>query len=419
MHSPQANEKPPRTPWRRVAFVPRTSRVALVAWLLLATLTSCERPAPQVRAAGQRPNIIFLVIDTLRADRLGCYGDARGLSPTIDRLASEGILFERAIAQSPWTLPSVASYFTGFNPGVHHVTSYRQVWDDTTAAGRVSLLSDEFVTLAELLRDAGYATAGFSANGFVAPQYGFAQGFDHFTYKQFILSPEDPEGKRKTNGRALNNAAVKWLRERDSAARPFFLYMHYMDVHARYDANQTYVDPLVDAVAAQPDKRPLSQQEVEQFGKFLAKSTVGFRKDPKHSPLFKYADYWDARYTAGVPQIDQYLGELRDKLREMGLWDDAYVILAADHGEALGEHRIWSHGMSAHQNQLHVPLILRWPARVPAGQRISTTVRLFDLMPTVLAQLGLKAPATIQARSLDRSWIFREASRRWSRSPKP
>ena len=178
---------------------------------------------------------------------------------------------------------------------MHHVNNYHQVWNQDAAAGRVSLLGDEFLTLAEVLRAAGYTTAGFSANGFVAPQYGFAQGFDHFTYKQFILSPEDPEGKRKTNGRALNNAALEWLKTREPN-KPFFLYIHYMDVHARYDANERYVEPLVDAVAAMLNKRPLSPAELKEYGKFLAKSTAGYRSDPQHARLFKFAEYWDARY---------------------------------------------------------------------------------------------------------------------------
>lgn len=365
--------------------------LCLAAWLAL--LTGCDGQNAAGRnagAAGPRPNIVFILVDTLRADRLGCYGHPGGLSPMIDELAREGVLLERTIATSSWTLPSVASYFCGYYPTVHKVTSYSEALRAAQGpAGAVRYFGDQFTTLTEVLQANGYATAGFSANPFITPKFGFAQGFEHF---------DASFAANETLGNVVNQAALEWLKQRDKS-KPFFLYLHYMDVHDPYKASDKYVEPLVTAVEQMPDKTPLTEAEMKRHKNYFSKSAAAYRSSPRHTRLFRYADYWRARYDAGVPQVDQYLSELRDELSEMGLWDGAYVIVTADHGESLGEHTWWAHGLSAHQDQLHVPLILRWPGKLPAGRRLTQTVRLFDIMPTLLAQLQIADPADLQARS--------------------
>ncbi len=357
--------------------------------VLLAGCKPATRPAA-TRSAGQRPNVVFILVDTLRADRLGCYGDQRRLAPLFDEVAAEGVLFERVIAQSPWTLPSVASYFCGLYPTVHKVTSYEAALRSARSAGSVRYFSDQFTTLAEILRDHGYQTAGFSANPFVTAKFGFAQGFEHF---------DSSFASNDTRGDVVNQAALRWLEQRDPQ-RPFFLYLHYMDVHDPYKADAKYVEPLIAAVEQRAGKRKLTQAERKRHVRYFAKSARAYQTNPRHRALFAYADYWVARYDSGVGQINEFLDVLRRRLQGMGLWDDAFVILVSDHGEALGEHHIWAHGLSAHQDQLHVPLILRWPGHLPAGRRIAQTVRLFDLMPTLLEEIGLPVPGGLQARSL-------------------
>ncbi len=356
---------------------------------LLVLLVGCDRQN-DAADAGPRPNIVFILVDTLRADRLGCYGRPGGLSPMMDELAREGVLLERAIATSPWTLPSVASYFCGYYPTVHKVTSYSEALKTARGpAGAVRYFGDEFTTLAEVLQANGYATAGFSANPFITRKFGFAQGFEHF---------DASFAANETHGNIVNEAALKWLEQRDQS-KPFFLYLHYMDVHDPYKASEKYVEPLVTAVERMPNKTLLTDAEMKRHKNYFGKSAVAYRSSTRHTKLFRYADYWRARYDAGVPQVNQYLDELRVKLAKLELWDDAYVILTSDHGESLGEHQLWAHGLSAHQDQLHVPLILRWPGKLPAGQRLGQTVRLFDIMPTLLAQLQIDAPVALQARS--------------------
>lgn len=347
-------------------------------------------PASETTRGGAQPNVIFILVDTLRADRLGCYGRADGLSPLMDEWAAEGVLFERATAESSWTLPSVASFFCGFYPTVHKVTSYEDALQKSRVAGEVRYFGDEFTTLAEVLQASGYETAGFSANPFVTRKFGFAQGFEHF---------DSSFADNSTQGGVVNAAALKWLATRD-VSKPFFMYLHYMDIHDPYKASAQFVEPLVDAVEAKPDKRTLTERERKRHVRYFTKSAVAYKDVPKHTRLFQYADYWQARYDSGVPQINVYLNELRAKLVELGLWDNALLVMTADHGESLGEHLIWAHGLSAHQDQLHVPLILRWPGRLPEGKRIGSTVRLFDVMPTLLELLEIDAPERIQARSL-------------------
>jgi len=373
------------------------SRLWIVVFAGVLTLAGgCRRgpqvdtPRPAAGATADHPNIVFILVDTLRADRLGCYGDPRGLSPTMDALASEGVLFERTIATAPWTLPSVASFFCGYYPSVHKVTSYQEALRSAQAAGKVRYFGEQFTTLAEVLRDNGYQTAGFSANPFVTAKFGFAQGFEHF---------DSSFAANTTPGRVVNAAALEWLRKRETD-KPFFLYLHYMDVHDPYKADAKYVEPLVDAVRRMPDKRLLTPAERKRHGRFFGKSAVAYRDNPRHRELFRFAEYWRARYDAGVPQASAYLADLRGALQRLGLWESAFVILTADHGEALGAHRIWAHGLSAHQDQLHVPLILRWPGHLPAGARIRRTVRLFDVMPTILNLVGISPPDGIQARTL-------------------
>lgn len=354
------------------------------------TLVGCAKQSGKPQ--GPRPNIIFILIDTLRADRLGAYGSTENLTPVMDRLASNGVLFERANAAAPWTLPSMASLFSGFYPGVHHATDYKAVSGHEDGAGEVRVFSEQFDTLAERLRDAGYDTAAFVANPFIIPRHGFAQGFDRFDHRF--------KGNT-TPGKVLNDLAARWIQQRD-ANKPFFLYIHYMDPHAPYSPYRIarrVVQPMVERVADRAQHTRISSAERNEYRNYFRKSMKGYSALPLHKELRNTVEYWRARYDAGVRQTDMFLADLRRQLGRAGVWKDALVVVTADHGEALGEHRLWSHGMSAYQNQLHVPLILRWPDHF-APMRIHATVRMFDVTPTILDYLELGSFEAMQAESL-------------------
>lgn len=363
---------------------------ALTAWhAVRSERTTHSRNPPAAGAAhdlaAARPRtIIFILVDTLRADRLGAYGHARGLSPTLDALAADGIVFDRAIAPAPWTQPSIASLFCSYYPSVHKVLKYgKESTPNKEEVHYVSILADTFRTLAECLRDAGYVTAGFVANPFLLREYGFAQGFDHY---------DTSFAKNTAPGSVVNDAVVEWL-ERDTERRePVFLYLHYMDVHGPYNARPELLDNLLDGVERNAARRRLSPRQMATMDKYLRKLPKDCPDPERHERLWNYLEYWEARYEAGIREFDVYLGDLQSRLSAMGLWDEAYVIITADHGEELCEHGLWGHGWSTFHAELHVPLILRWPGRLTPGRRVGGNVRLIDIMPTLLEQLGL-APA--------------------------
>ena len=391
-------------PENRATKIRRTATTLAICTAACGLLTGCGDPSvgsgvnAKTKAAGEnatathagKPNVLFILVDTLRADRLGCYGNLNGLTPVMDSVAAEGVLFERGIAQAPWTLPSVASLFSGVYPSVHGANKYETVETADVQSVGVNVLADTYETLAERTHAGGCATAGFVANIFLKPKFGLNQGFAFF---------DDSFVANDTPGSTVNAAAIQWLQQRKTD-EPFFMYLHYMDVHAPYTADDRFVEPLVKKVADLPDKREVSREEYHKHPGYFKKSSAPYLKNPLHKPVMPYAEYWYARYDAGVAQIDFYIGELRSELQRMGLWDDLYVVITADHGEALGEHRVWTHGLTPHQDQLHVPMIIRWPGQVPAGKRITQSVRMFDLMPTLLEHLGLLDAGDIQARSL-------------------
>jgi arylsulfatase len=365
--------------------------------VLLAGLTGCEPQSPTTPPAepppepGPAPNIVFVLIDTLRADVMGCYGYRGGGTPNLDRIAADGVAFDRMIAQAPWTQPSMASLFCSRYPGVHKVLDYAQAFRATfEGQEKVVVFDESFDTLAESLQARGYATAAFVANPYILAEYGFAQGFDHF---------DSSFAKNTTPGGVVNDAAVAWLEQRDPQ-KPFFVFLHYMDPHGPYDAAEEFLTPLLDAVERMPNKRRLSEAEFERL-KYLRKlPQVYLQNTERHNRLYPYREYWVARYEAGVRQADRFVGDLRARLQEMGLWDEAYVVVTADHGEALCEHGLWEHGWSVHHTDLQVPLILHWAGVLPAGKRVRHTLRLIDLMPTILDQLRLPQPAGLQGFSL-------------------
>ncbi len=337
-----------------------------------------------------QPNIIIIVADALRADRLGSLGNAAKLTPTLDALAAEGVLFERAYSAAPWTLPSVASLLTSYYPAVHKATEY--VTEAAFRGGHirsVSILGETFDTLPEVLKSAGYTTAIVSANRFVQPELGFGQGVDHFS---------GDIAANTVDGRVVNDEIAKWLDQRPKD-RPFLLYAHYMDIHGPYNAAPEFMDPLIDAVEKLPNKRRLSADEWNRLLPYLRKPPP--HGDPRrHEALMPYREYWEARYDAGVAQFDGYLAKLIERLRADGLWRDSYVIFCSDHGEALCEHGLWDHGYSQYDTDIHVPLILRWPGELPAGHRVHENVRLIDVMPTLLEQLQVGRTNGLQGASL-------------------
>ncbi len=321
----------------------RGSGLLVLDPIIDAPTAGIEAPPVEVERAAQapRPNIIIYLVDTLRADRLGCYGYPKPVSPNIDRFASEAALFERAVANAPWTRPAVASLFTGLWP-VNHGTQRGQ-----------DKLSLDALTLAELLADAGYRTSSIVANPNAGQPFGLDQGFEHYRF-----------GSRLSDW--INEEATDWLDNR-SPDEPFFLYLHTKDPHDPYDPPQEFRERFASEVPLDFPTIPVQDDEVTQ------ELIDGFQK----------------LYDGDIAFNDDQFGRLLGILEQQGLYDDSLILFLSDHGEEFQEHGSWLHGTALFGEQLDVPMILKLP-RQGAGSRIPHLVQQVDVLPTILDYLGLE-----------------------------
>lgn len=359
-----------------------------LAILTVMVTMGCGAQGPALETIrGTTPPIIVIVIDTLRADYLGCYGFNGPVSPHLDRFAGESVLFEKCSAQAPWTTPSMASLLTSLYPEAHGV---RLGPDDprdqqTWRLWWTPAIPESTVTLAESLRDRGYRTAAFVSNGFLTGGLGFEQGFE--TFDESAALSDD------RNAATLFDAGLQWLRSLRDAGEPTFLYFHLMDVHGPYIAPEADFE----AVRQSPG-----------FGPPVELDRAGFRhiQHYLHSPDWtKGPDryelrLWRGRYAAGVHAVDRRLGRFVQDLRDSALWDDQLVVVTSDHGEELFDHGGWDHGSSLHEHQVHVPLMIRLPNARLGGTRIGDVVRLVDIMPTITELVGAAAPTEMTGADL-------------------
>jgi arylsulfatase A-like enzyme len=358
------------------------------------------------RLSGSRPNVVILVVDTLRADRLTPYGYVRHTSPAIARLLAErGTVFDRAYAPAPWTLPSMVGLMTGRSPGVLN----------RGKAGSFALPEDVPV-LAERLADLGYATAGFYANPTLHEGNGFARGFEAF------YTPPPEVASLRLHADTILDRAAPWLREQQARfpERPFFLYAHFLDPHDPYanPANDERRWPWLTAVGEGGYAGPLTGDSVHG----LYTGAVALRPSPRDAA----ADvaWMSALYDGEVAYVDRFVGKLLEVL-DPEVLAHTLVVLTADHGEELYDHGGWKHGETLYQEQIRVPLILRWDSGpVPAGVRIAEPVSLLDLLPTVLAAVGAEVPPEAEGIDLlppltgERPWPHRALyARHFGRGP--
>jgi len=337
------------------------------------------RPRRSTRRAGFRPSIVFILVDTLRADYLGSYGFEGDISPGLDRLASESLRFENAFSQAPWTKPSIATLFTSLYPEVHGLTNHEGLfWGKGRPDMRTGVLPEEAVTLAEVLRENGYRTASFMTNPMLAPTYGFDQGFE--VYEAYEI---------RDLSNLVMDAATRWI---DSLpdGEPFFAYLHFMDVHGPYDSPEEDFEALKDSPSLGSDDE-LTEEEFEAISDYLRR--VAWAREPEA----RNVRTWRARYGAGIRDFDRRFVSFVDGLRASGRLDDVYLVLTSDHGEELFEHQGWDHGHTLFAQQLHVPLSIRRPGG-DGARTVSNVVSLIDLMPTLLSIAGIEPPAGLQGR---------------------
>jgi arylsulfatase A-like enzyme len=351
-----------------------------------------------------RPNILLLVMDSARAASMSCYGAPRPTTPYLEQLAQESTVYTRTISVGCWTLPVHATLFTGLFPARHGLTISRDA------------LPEGFPTLASRLSGAGYDTACFSNNPYISSATGLAQGFD---LVEDLWRSSRPRGTAKPRGQALterlegggtgarlalpvvksglrarsqarrwrswtstrdsgaqatNELLRSWLEHRADPGRPFFAFVNYMETH------EPYRPP-----------HPFNQRFVPGSGGRLRAARLGSKTAILSDAARGRTDAVDVLrglYEGTLAYLDERIGQLVEGVRELGALDDTLLVVTSDHGDSLGEHGHLGHRLYLYEQLVHVPLIVRYPARFPGGARRDPLVQLGDLHPTILELAG-------------------------------
>jgi arylsulfatase A-like enzyme len=370
-----------------------------------------RRPLPPADS----PNVVLIVMDTVRADHLSLYGYHRATTPKLARLAERGIRFDNARATAPWTLPSHASMFTGR-------------WPNELGVQWMTPLRNKFTTLAEYLGSHGYATAGFAANTlFCSYDTGIDRGFTRFEDyelgavdafktafvvdlafkwafgpavkygRSFDAGPLRPFqevmlgwilARDRISAWALNRKFVDWLVRRREPGRPFFAFLNYFDAHI------PYVPPTI--AEHRFGLRPQSFTDAKVLDGWVSVKKLEL------APYFKILA--EDAYDNCLAYLDKQLGELFDELERRGELDRTLVIVTSDHGEGLGEHDLFDHGESLYRTEIHVPLLILAPARGRTRGVVRETVSLRNLPATIVELVGLERNSPFPGSSLAKLW---------------
>ena len=334
----------------------------------------------------QSCNVLLITIDALRADHLGCYGYRLETSPTIDRLAKEGIRFTDCTVQWPKTTQSMASMLTGMYPKTSGIRAFG------------SRLSSSFNVLSEVFRENGYRTGAVVANFNIGKKFGFDQGFDRFVeswqeaWKKYAPGKafENRRGKVKmfTNATIVTDQAVKWLIDTRESKKPFFLWLHYMDPHGPYIPPRAYEKYFVDA------------HESEQI--VLSKlPKYQLYKDRENGQAVTDIGFYRTMYDREIRYLDDELARLFEKVKQLEGSRKTVIVFAADHGESLGEHDYYlEHGKFSYQPCAHIPLIIIKVGVLAQAKTIKEPVGLIDMPVTLLELVDIKVPKTFEGRSL-------------------
>tara|TARA_R110002072_G_scaffold128081_2_gene265613 strand:- start:1416 stop:3422 length:2007 start_codon:yes stop_codon:yes gene_type:complete len=331
---------------------------------------------PRERVERDKPNVVVVVVDTLRADRTSTYGYDKPTTPHLDALGQRGVVFDSAWAATPWTWPSTASILTSLSPPEHGLVDYTACY-----------LSQRLDTLPERMQEEGYTTAGFTANPLVRADKGFNQGFETFWESPWV--PAD----------TVFDEVEPWLRAQTD--HRFFLYVQLSDPH-EYEPKEPFRSAFASA-------KPQGYTPVRWRTTFIRKI-----KGESHDPAQLVADtqYNSTLYDATVAQADAGLGRLTALLDELGQLDDTIIIVTSDHGEAFLEHGRIHHSNTVHEEMVRVPFVMAGPG-VPAGVRCMERVENRFLAPTLLARLNLENASNLQGPDL----LDDEVRERRSREP--
>jgi len=398
--------------------------ILFIIMVIAAALIGCNRHDGKSRM--DLPNIILISLDTLRADHLHCYGYEKEISPAIDAMAAGGVLFEKAYAQSAWTLPSHVSMFTSLYPSSHGVTT------------RKRKIPENMNLLSEILKTRDYRTASFNGSLFVSAKFGFDKGFD--LYEEIPI--------RKGDVATICNRMLSWIEENHQD--PFFIFFHTYEIHRPFSPPDPYKEAYVPSepfarqtasriVLKVLEEEPLTLEEVgflkalrfcrenetvfnwikasEDHGDTLSDREIkmklvdilateyemeddvlaDWRENKTGSPVYTYLL---ENYDAEIIFTDHQISRLMDLLRRLELQEKTLIVLTSDHGEEFSEHGGLGHGKTCYNEVIQVPLIFYFPGCLPAGTRIRTNAALIDLPPTILEVAGIDIPEAYQGISL-------------------
>lgn len=318
-------------------------------------------------------NVLLITVDTLRADHLGAYGYARNTSPNLDQFARQSSLFRQAYAHAPETVPSLGSLMTSHYP------------HETKLYSNENVLADEAVTLAELLRDAGYVTGAIVGNGVLVRGGGLEQGFQE--YDDHMDDKVSMGLERKAP--VVTQAAIAWLERRHR--EKFFLWIHYMDPHGPYIAPPPYDTMFVEPAKDSEKRIPVNEARTGRGGIPDYQQLGGHRE----------VAYYIAQYDGEIRYLDHWLGELLGAVRRLELLENTVIIFTADHGEGMGEHDYYfAHNEFLYEGLIRVPLLLRFPVTSAGGKDVAIPVAQVDVLPTILGLLSLHAPGPVNGKAL-------------------
>ena len=377
--------KPDVAAAQHVGLTPRRSPFHFfVCCLLGLTLFGCKREAPtRPSATANDPlpkvpqefkyrdyNLVFVSFDALQAAHVGCLGNPRNTTPTIDALAKDGFNFTHTYSVASWTVPASMSWFTGVYPSEHLMTNKFAVYNaKEQKLANLKDLSPTLTTLADILKQNGYATGGFTGNAGVSGGFGFEQGFDVYFHERAIFGSMD---------RSIPEA-LKWLNaNRD---KKFFLFLHGYDCHGQYAPTNGFDYRFVDKnydmkyTGSEQEQELLREQGLDQGKLTLRQEDVRF---------------WRAIYDEKIQRVDEKFKHFLSEFDKLGVRDKTLFVLTSDHGTEFYEHRRFDHGFTLYDEQIHVPLILKLPDKTLAPRRIDERVSSIDLMPTLLDLLDIQ-----------------------------
>ncbi|HPQ14264.1 MAG TPA: sulfatase [Bryobacteraceae bacterium] len=368
--------------------------LAVSAWLGWPRISSAEAQAAAVQSSSQ-PNVVIMVMDTVRADHLSLHGYSRRTTPNLEALARDSVVYKNAIAPSDMTLSSHGSLFTGLYAGWHGA----HCSPPEASYGRP--LSPNVTTLAGILAANGYSTTGVSANVYLRENFGLQRGFQRFRIPRPVpvLSPESwyllRRGMRRTlthfvdtaqfdrlfaRAEDVNQSAFELMNGQVLARGPFFLFLNYMDAHF------PYVPPAPFDTRFPGKIRSLTQDELTEVQEAVVSGHPMSAEEHAH---------FISQYDGGIAYVDAHIGQVIQWLKRRGVYNNTMIVVVSDHGEQFGEKNLVLHGNSIYQALLHVPMVIKFPGNKRTGV-VDEPVSLIDVAPTILSALELPVPENMQ-----------------------